>query len=203
MVSALISNLGQFVVIVGIVYLCYLIFNRKKEGFFNWIGLYKPKDKKWIKWTVITFVVAVIIMVGPIIIFKELGVISKDMMTSKELAGRGFTLSTIIIVLSKAIFQTALSEEILFRGFIGKGIARKFGYKAGNIIQALLFSLPHGLPFMIVYKSYAFGLVLMISAGIVGFMQFYINEKKADGSILPSFLNHSVMNIISFLSQAF
>lgn len=120
------------------------------------------------------------------------------MLFTKDLSGKRLSIDTIIIILFKAVIQTALSEEILFRGFIGKIIANKFGYLAGNIIQSILFGLPHGLPIILAYGECIFGIMLIVSAGFVGYMQFQLNEKKANGSIIPSVCINGLMNIMSF-----
>lgn len=52
-----------------------------------------------------------------------------------------------------AFLRTALSEEILFRGFVLKAIKNKAGFYAGNTVQALIFGLLHGIPFGLVTKS--------------------------------------------------
>lgn len=198
MIDVFISTITQCTIFIGIPWIVYLIFEKEKNGFFRWIGLYKPLSTKWIKPAIIAFFVSAIIMVGPLLAFIRMGSISEEMLNSLNLQSRGFSLETIVIVLVKAIFQTALAEEVLFRGFIGKRIRRKLGYIKGNLIQAILFGLPHGIPLILVFKAYAFGLTLFISATIVGFILFYINEKRANGSIIPSILLHSTANIISF-----
>jgi CAAX amino terminal protease family. len=174
-----------------------MLFNKEKTGFFKWIGLYKPKNSKWLIKAILILIVSVIIMGGPIFIFETFNIIPKGMIYSLNASGKGFTAEIIAIVLIKAIFQNALSEEVFFRGFIGKRLANKFGYLSGNLIQAILFGLPHGLAFIIAYKAYVFGIVLFLTATTVGFLQFYINEKKANGSIFPSLIIHSIMNIVS------
>ena len=199
MVDVIISTLIQMTVFIGLPFICYLIFVKEKTGFFKWIGLYIPNKATWIKSGVVVFFASMILMVGTLIVFLELGVISKDMLNSFNISEHKFSIEFVFIVLIKAIFQTALSEEIFFRGFIGKTIARKFGYIKGNIIQAIMFGLPHGLPFILVYKAYAFGVAFFISAAIAGFMHFYLNEKQANGSILPSITVHGIMNVMSFL----
>jgi hypothetical protein len=65
-------------------------------------------------------IISIIIMAGPIIIFKELGSIPEGMLYSLDASGKGFTLEIIVIVMIKAIFQNALSEEVFYRGYIGK-----------------------------------------------------------------------------------
>lgn len=193
-----VSTIIQCTIFIGVPWIIYLVFDKEKKGFFSWVGLYKPLSTQWIKPAVIVFFISIIIMAGPLLTFTKMGSISEEMLYSLNLQSKGFSLEIIVIVLTKAIFQTALSEEVLYRGFIGKRIEKKFGYITGNLIQAILFGLPHGLPFILVYNAYAFGITFFISAAIVGFMNFYINEKKADGSIIPSILIHSTMNIISF-----
>lgn len=196
--DAFVSTIIQCSIFIGIPWIIYILFGKEKKGFFRWIGLYKPLSAQWIKPTIIVFFISIIIMGGPLLAFIKLGSISEEMLNSLNLKSMGFSLNTVVIVLTKAIFQTALSEEILFRGFIGKRVGKKLGYITGNLTQAVLFGLPHGLPLIMAYKAYVFGFTFFALAAIVGFINFYLNEKKADGSIIPSFLIHSTMNIISF-----
>lgn len=197
MKEQIISTILQCTLLIGIPWVAYLLFNREKSGFLKWIGLYKPKNNRWIRKDIFILIISVVIMGGPIIIFEKLRIIPEGLVYSLDASGKGFTTEIIVIVLIKAVFQTALSEEIFFRGFIGKRFSKKFGYLTGNLIQSILFGLPHGLPFIIVYKTYIFGITLFLAAATVGFLQFYINEKEANGSIMPSLIIHSTMNIIS------
>ena len=190
----------SFVLILSWVF--YFMFYRKDTNFFNWIGLYLPKNRSWIKSSLLVLVVSLLIMVGPLVLFQHLGYITSEMLYDETISGQGLSVNIVIIILLKALIQTSLSEEILFRGLIGKRIANKFGYLVGNIIQALLFGLPHGLPFIIVYKKYIVGITLIVMAGMVGYIQFWLNEKRADGSLVPSILLHGIMNVMSFTSKA-
>lgn len=197
MKEQILSTILQCTVLIGIPWVAYIFFNREKTGFLRWIGLYKPQNSRWVKKAIFILIIAVVIMGGPIFIFEKLKIIPEGMVYSLDAGGKGFTAEIIVIVLIKAVFQNALSEEIFFRGFIGKRFSKKFGYLSGNLIQSILFGLPHGLPFIIAYKTYIFGITLFLAAGTVGFLQFYINEKEANGSIMPSLIIHSIMNIIS------
>jgi membrane protease YdiL (CAAX protease family) len=198
----LMSALIQISFVLMISWIFYVVFCRKKNVFFNWIGLYLPKSINWVKSSVMVFILALIIMVGPLILFQYLGYITPEMTFDKTVTGQGLSINIIIIILIKAVFQTALSEEILFRGLIGKRIGNKFGYKAGNIVQAVIFGLPHGLPFIIVYNEYVVGITLIVTAGIVGYLEYWLNEKKGEGSLVPGIILHSTMNILSFTSKA-
>ncbi len=201
MKDVIVSSLMQLMIVIIATFLLYLFFGRKKESYFKWIGLYKPVNYSWIKYGMIVLISAFIVMLVPLILLQSAGKIPKEMLFTKELSGKGLNIDTIIIILFKAVIQTALSEEILFRGFIGKRIANKFGYLAGNITQSILFGLPHGLPIILAYGEYISGVTLIVSAGVVGYMQFQLNEKKANGSIIPSVCIHGLMNIMSFGSK--
>ena len=96
-----------------------------------------------------------------------------------------------------AFVRTALSEEILFRGFLLKRIQNRTGFKMANAIQAILFGLMHGLPFGLTTKSVGVFLLLTILPGLFGAYQGWLNEKRCNGSILPSWLLHSCMNLVT------
>ncbi len=96
--------------------------------------------------------------------------------------------------------QTALSEEILFRGFLLKRLASKFGFTAANGIQALLFGAVH-LAMVWGQVGFVSGLVIVIYPMIPAVAFAYLNEKKSDGSILPSWIVHGTLNTVSTLFQ--
>ena len=107
-------------------------------------------------------------------------------------------LKAIPSILIYAILSTALPEEIFFRGFLLKRVSNRFGFAAGNIVQALVFGLLHGVMFFSsvgVIKA----IVITLFTGLVGWLMGYVNERIADGSILPSLIIHSLANILTGL----
>ena len=105
-------------------------------------------------------------------------------------------------ILIYAIFNTAFPEEILFRGFGLKRLKEVLGFNKANIIQSFLFGFLHGLMFfkaMGIFKA----LVIVIFTGVFAYFMGYINEKQAEGSILPGVFIHSLANILAGLSAAF
>ncbi|MCL2851623.1 MAG: CPBP family intramembrane metalloprotease [Defluviitaleaceae bacterium] len=89
-------------------------------------------------------------------------------------------------------------EEVGFRGFLGKRLIAKFGFAAGNAVQAAMFGLSHNV--IGVYLSY--GLIqaagVFMITGIFGWIAGYITEKKAGGSIVPAWILHAIANIPVF-----
>ena len=84
----------------------------------------------------------------------------------------------------------------MFRGFLLKRIGNRFGFATGNLIQAVLFGLLHGLPFGMVTHNILVTVLLTILPGAFGWYQGWLNEKRCGGSILPSWLLHGTMNFI-------
>ena len=105
-------------------------------------------------------------------------------------------------ILVYAILNTSLPEEIVFRGFLLKRIGNKFGFHAGNLIQAVVFGLMHGVMFFS-YTGIVKAIVITAFTGAIGWLMGYVNEKKAEGSIIPGWCIHAMANIFSGICAAF
>lgn len=82
----------------------------------------------------------------------------------------------------------ALAEELLFRGLVQPGLARKLGDRPALVLSALLFGLVHLSPIAIVYATLA-GLAL-------GWL------RMRTGSVLPSIALHGAVNATPILLPA-
>ena len=96
--------------------------------------------------------------------------------------------------------HTAFSEEILYRGFIQKRLQSFLDFKTATIIQAFIFGLSH---VVLTFNQLTLlqGIGLLLYPMIPGILIAYTNEKTADGSILPGWLIHGTLNIITHASQ--
>jgi len=88
----------------------------------------------------------------------------------------GLAILTVVIL-------APLAEELIFRGFIHRLAARKWGSLAATVISSLIFGIIHGEPW------YLFGLV-----GI-GFVLALVYE--ATGSVIACWITHMVHNAVS------
>ncbi len=201
MVNLLISALIQvalFSLVPVIVWLVMRKTAKTEEGFFSWIGL-KPIQTGSVVWFWLLFfaifagVCLIAVIVIPLIMRES---------TSATTQFKGEGTSAIPGILIYAVIQTGLSEEILFRGFIGKRCIARLGFTVGNLIQAALFGLMHGTLFLLVLDAPR-ALALTLITGAIGWIEGWINEKKAGGSIIPSWIFHSLTNIASGLGAAF
>lgn len=196
-VNEVISSVIQIVLFALVPFVWWLIAGRNKAGFFEWIGLKWNREKKPDK--------LILWILGAVMGFWIVGEFSlyalRDVPTAaSQFAGLG--LKAVPGILVYAVLHTSFTEEILFRGFLLKRISGKFGFQAGNLIQALLFGLLHGVMF-VSEAGYLKAFLLILFTGAIAWIIGYINEKKADGSIFPSWIIHAVTNILSGLSGAF
>ena len=72
----------------------------------------------------------------------------------------------------------------------------------GNAVQAVIFGLMHGIMFFSMVGVMKAVLITLFT-GIIAWLMGFANEKRADGSILPSWCIHSISNIFSGLCAAF
>ena len=192
-VNEFIGALVQLLLFSLIPFIFWLIFGRKKENFFKWIGLKKIKHqgKPWV--TLCAIVAATGLYIG--ITTAVLGFLPEGVTTAgSDFAGKGFI--AFPAVLAYGFIRTGLSEEVVFRGFLLKRFAEKFGFTAGNTIQAVLFGLMHGVPFGLATHNIPVAIVMTLLPGAFGWFQGWMNEKRCGGSIVPSWLLHGTINVI-------
>lgn len=191
--SEAISSVIQILLFTLIPFIVWLILARKKENFFIWIGLKGIGNniKDALKYALLAFAICEVVgIIANETIMKELNV--------SLYAGKGF--SYLLCIMLYAYLHTALSEEILYRGFIQKRLQNKLGFWPATIIQAFIFGLTH-LLMALGQVNFAQGLVLLLYPMVPGILIPYVNEKKANGSILLGVLIHGTLNFIVQLSQ--
>ena len=193
-IETLISTIFQLVLFSAVPFLWWLISVRGKESFFSWIGLRKPKFKNPQKVYSLTFL-SLILLFAPGLILT-LSIEDKTVLAGTKFIGSGFEGAAAILLY--ACIQTGLSEEVLFRGFLLKRISNKLGFIIGNITQAVLFGLVHGV-LLFNAASITIVILLVVFTAGVGWLMGYLNEKMADGSIVLSWCIHSLTNILTAL----
>jgi len=160
-----------------------------KMSFFKWVGLKKPivaNKKRFISFIVLALIVAISMS------FVLDPILPDDIqLANARFGGQGVKALVPAIIFS--FFATALPEEILFRGFLGKRLSGKLGFPIGNTIQAILFGLLHGAT-MFSTLGMAIPLLVIAYTGTLGWLMGYVNE-KADGSILPGWCIHAISNL--------
>lgn len=199
-----IINLIVFSLIPLVWWLCRY---RKKEGFFKWIGIYKPQLKcQW--WLLLIFAVLYYFFYNfdftQFVDANTLDYIENSSSVSVN-AFAGIGVAAIFPALIENFIANGVAEEILYRGFLCKRFCNKFGDVQGILLQAILFGLMHnaiyllaGLSVGIWYHTLTF---VFTSTGAL--LLGWLNEKLFNGSIIPSIILHGAGNFITTMLIAF
>ena len=194
LVSKIISSIIEIILISSLPFIWWLI-SAKKKNFFSWIGLKKIENTKT---TLInTIIISLVFMTASIITLYLI----KDIETATS-EFKGLGISALLPALIYAIFNTSLPEEIFFRGFLLKRLSNKFGFRVANVIQSIIFGLLHGIMFFSLVGIVK-AMIIILLTGIIAYAMGYVNEKKANGSILPSWFIHALSNIFASIIAMF
>ncbi len=110
--------------------------------------------------------------------------------TNAAYAGWTRSLGSFLRAWWREAIDAALGEEIFFRGLLGGWLMRRFGFRWGNALQALLFLLPHLLLLAVSLSLWPLVLVQGVAGWVLGWLRY------RSGSILPGWLTHSLLNAI-------
>lgn len=189
--NKIISSIVEIVFISLVPFIWWLVTVRKKEKFLKWIGIkgIKKENRKaaWIS----IFVISLLFLPASVYTLY----IIKDIETAAS-EFKGLGVSALLPALIYAIFNTSLPEEIFFRGFLLKRLSHKVGFRIANIIQSSLFGLLHGILFFGL-TGILKAIIIILLTGASAFAMGYVNERKANGSILPSWFIHALSNIFA------
>ena len=194
--NTILNSIIQIIFFAALPFIWWLLSARKRIPFTQWIGLKPWKDRSTHLGVWIAGISAAFAAVGLALLFAFQGTETAVSVFS----GRG--IQAVPAVAVYAVLNTSFPEELLFRGFLLKRLQAQFGFVAANITQSLLFGLLHGALFLGTAGVGKTVLLVLFTAAIAWFMG-YINEQKADGSILPSWIIHAVSNLVSGLCAAY
>lgn len=192
------SALAQILLFSTIPFIAFLISKKSPQNFFNQIGLIHPKSGS-IKSAIIlsllySITLSILFTAHPSI----LEIIQSPITVAGKIRAMGLSVDSVLTLLIIAILSTALSEEILFRGFIAKKLIKLLGHKKGNILQAIIFGLVHLWLVALNIHNIAFLCIAFISPTLLAYFIVEINEKQSNGSIIPGIIAHAISNIIGY-----
>ena len=192
-ITELLGAIFQLLIFSLVPFIWWLITTRKKESFFRWIGLKKITHGKNAGNTLLITLLASALYCA--LTFLCISFVSDEITTAgSQFAGEGMI--ALPAAAAYAYIRTGLAEEMVFRGFLLKRIKNKFGFGIGNLIQAVLFGLLHGIPFGLATQNILVTVLLTILPGAFGWYQGWLNEKRCGESIVSSWLLHGTMNFI-------
>ena len=110
--------------------------------------------------------------------------------------GLGLGVQSITMALLYGLVKTGFSEELLFRGLIAGSLERRLPFIWANLLQALIFLLPHGFVLLVMPRMWGLLPVVFGIALIAGWV------RSRSGSIFGPMLIHGCANVAVCLSVA-
>lgn len=195
----LISALLQLLVLSTIPILVHRLRFRTRQPLAQFLGLYAPEGKA----VLAGFCVAALALAAFALINHWL---RSDLLNGANAVATRFEhvqppAVAYACMLLSAYVQTALAEEIFFRGFIAKRLIIRLGPALGNTLQALIFGALHVLLVTQVARDVPLwqALVFGVLVGLGGAGLGYVDEVKGNGSIVPAWLAHGTLNLVTYL----
>lgn len=201
--STIISAVMQVLVFTLIPLVVYVATRRRVRGFWAYIGFKRAPGR--MVGTSATVGVGISLIMLWILSAPELRQLMFDPSTQtgrlSALGDESGVVALLVVALIQAIVATALAEEILFRGFIAKRLIAWRGFLLGNILQAVLFGAVHWVLFvgadtpLTLARWFFVFLIPTLQGWLIG----WLNEKHANGSIVPGWTMHAVGNALTFI----
>lgn len=94
------------------------------------------------------------------------------------------------------IVLRAVGEEVLFRGLLGGVLIRRLGFGFGNLLQALVFLLPHLALILVDVRMWPVLPVQFAAGWLLGWL------RHRTGTFVPGAVVHAVANITAGLITA-
>jgi membrane protease YdiL (CAAX protease family) len=135
-------------------------------------------------------VAAILLWSPPIEVFTREG------SPQREFVGLGIGGTSIAMALLYGVIKTGFAEELLFRGLIAGSLGRRLPLLWANLLQALVFLLPHLLILTVMPEMWGLLPVVFVTALFLGWARI------RSESILGPWLVHAAANVATCLSVA-
>jgi membrane protease YdiL (CAAX protease family) len=114
----------------------------------------------------------------------------------RQFVGLGLGVRAITLAFLNGVVQTALAEELLFRGLIAGSLSRRLPLAWANLVQALIFLVPHFAILLIAPEVWVILPVVFAGALVFGWIRI------KSGSIIGPWLMHASGNVTMALMVA-
>ncbi len=194
--TSIVSALAQFLLVLALAGIAYLAFGRKRKSFGQFTGLYPAPPRSILFGALlgVAFALLIFAVPGSAEALRSPGTVTGDAVRT------GVNGSVIVALIATALIKTSLTEELLFRGVIGKQLIGWLGFGIGNAIQAALFGAAHLLLLLAPDVTTGFAIGMVVFTGLLGWVNGWLNEKYGGGSILPGWAAHAAANLCAYLS---
>lgn len=197
LVNQVLSALVNLVLLVGLPFAGYLAYHklRHRRGFGEiarraGLALGEARYLLYALAAAVAVVAVLLVWPPPLEPFLRAG------SAHRSFAGLGLGGPAVPMALLYGVVKTGFSEEFLFRGLIAGSLGRRMALPWANLVQALIFLLPHLVLLVVLPEMWAVLPVVFAGALFAGWLRI------RSGSILGPWLIHAAANVTMCLSVA-
>ncbi len=203
MIDTILSVVQQVAVFFLIPLVFYLIKRPKLLSFWQYLGL-TPSTRKA---NLLALALSLFLGTFMLVLASTQAAIADIMTHPNSVTGAirqlGFGAEAVLTIALVAILKTAFAEEVFFRGFLAKRLIAMTNFWTGNVIQAVIFGAIHSLLFATMTTNFWFLALIFVVPTLGALVKTYLNEKLANGSIVPGWIAHASGNVLAYSYVAF
>lgn len=197
LINAFISALLNLLILAGIPFLFYWEYHRRrhKRSFKEIVrrtGLQLGELRYVGYCAIFTIVVLAILIIWP----PPLESSVSEGSAFQQFAGLGLSHRSLILALLYGVVKTGFAEEFLFRGLIAGSLSRRLSLVWANLIQALIFLMPHLLLLVVMPTMWVVLPLIFAGSLFAGWVRI------RSESIIGPWLIHASVNVAMALSVA-
>lgn len=118
-----------------------------------------------------------------------LGYLALLLVPAEVLSTPGVVARATTVLATLGILLRALGEEVFFRGLLGGILVRRLGFAVGNLLQAVIFLLPHAALLLVDASLWPLLPVQFVAGWLLGWL------RTRSGSFIPGALVHAIANV--------
>lgn len=197
MVNAALSALLNLLLLAGIPFLVYFVYHKRRhKRSFKEIrqraGLRLGQRQYTLYCLTFAIVVVAVLILWPPPLESSLRAGSGF----RAFNGLGLGTQSLVMALFYGVIKTGFAEEFLFRGLIAGSLSRRLSMLWANLVQALVFLVPHLFVLFIMPEIWGILPVILVGSLFVGWVRI------KSGSIVGPWLVHASVNVTVALSVA-
>jgi membrane protease YdiL (CAAX protease family) len=197
LVNAASSAVVQVALLGGVPFLGYWIYQRRRHGrtfreTARRAGL-QLGEPRYLVYSLAFALAGVVILV---LWSPPLEPLMRQGSAQRQFVGLGLGVRAITLAFLHGVVQTALAEELLFRGLIAGSLSRRLPPAWANLVQALIFLVPHFAILLIAPEVWVILPVVFAGALVFGWIRI------KSGSIIGPWLMHASGNVTMALMVA-
>jgi membrane protease YdiL (CAAX protease family) len=196
-VDAALSALLEVTLVAGVPFLGYFIYQKRRHK----LALSEIARRAGLQgcaWRYLAYSIAFALVVVLVIVIwpPPLEPLTRQGSAQRQFVGLGLTMPAVTRAIFYGAVQTAFAEEVLFRGLIAGSLARRLTALWANLLQAVIFLVPHLLILLVAPEVWVMLPVVFAGALFFGWLRI------KSGSIVGPWLMHASGNIAMAMSVA-